>query len=367
MRHWAGPCFGALLALALLASANARAQSSVGNPPLEAVIEIEQAPGSEACPDKEAVFRSIKHLFPDREFRQGSDASESTAHARVTIRPLRPGHEAVLTLLPPHRGERVIQERDQDCRGLADALALAFVMLVAPPNAPAESASAGELSTPQAAAAAASPNASEAAAPKPVETQKSARAPEREREPARPPGARSFRAGIGASLVGGLNLLSEPALGGAGEIEIFHRRGWGLSVQGLRLWSLPAEGEGGSVTLTLWGLLLGPCYRQPLSARAQLDACLRFGIGSQHASAQGFLAADSGNFPWQVLVPSISYRQGLSELLAGFVRVGFVGQLRPQSFSVRRADGSGEKVEIASAPTFGVMTEIGLMFGTGLF
>jgi hypothetical protein len=173
-----------LLALSLLALlASASAQPSVGNPPVEAVIEIEQAPGSEACPDKEAVFRSIKHLFPDREFRQGSDASEDTAHARVTIRPLRPGHEAVLTLLPPHRGERVIQERDQDCRGLADALALAFVMLVAPPNAPTEAAGAGARATPEAAAASASPDSSEATAPKPVETQKSARAPDRAREP----------------------------------------------------------------------------------------------------------------------------------------------------------------------------------------
>ncbi len=34
----------------------------------------------------------------------------------------------MLTLLP-HYGERVIRENDDDCRGLNDALALAFVML----------------------------------------------------------------------------------------------------------------------------------------------------------------------------------------------------------------------------------------------
>jgi hypothetical protein len=106
-----------------------------------------------------------------------------------------------------------------------------------------------------------------------------------------------------------------------------------------------------------------------LGASTRLDACLGFGIGSQHADIQGFLSPESGNFPWQVVVPSVSFRQGVPGLsqLSGFVRVGFVGQLRPQSFSVRRADGSGDNVQIASAPTFGVMTNIGLMFGSGLF
>lgn len=368
MRRREGLTFSALFGLALLATPVARAESSSPSSPsspsapVEVVIEIEQAPGSEACPDKEAVFRSIQHLFPERTFRRGSAGSKGTAHARVTIRPLAPGHQAILTLLPPGHGERVIQAEDEACRGLADALALAFMMLVAPVE-PVQPVGAAETSKP--AATALDPSATPE--PKPSERQESARAPVRTPESApRPP---AYRAGFGASFVGGLGLLSEPALGAAGEIELFHRRGWGLSVQGLRLWSQPAEAEGGSVTLTLWGLLLAPCYRLPLGARAGLDACLRFGMGSQHASVRGFLAPESGNFPWLVLVPSVGYRQGLpglGESLSGFVRLGLVGQLNPQSFSVRRADGSGN-VEIASAPTLGVMTEIGLMFGSGLF
>jgi len=361
VRRREGLTFSALFGLALLAAPVARAESSSASAPVEVVIEIEQAPGSEACPDKEAVFRSIQHLFPERTFRRGSAGSKGTAHARVTIRPLAPGHQAILTLLPPGHGERVIQAEDEACRGLADALALAFMMLVAPiepvdPLAAAETKPAATL-----------PDTSATPEPKPSARQESARTPVRTPESApRPP---AYRAGFGASFVGGLGLLSEPALGAAGEIELFHRRGWGLSVQGLRLWSQPAEAEGGSVTLTLWGLLLAPCYRLPLGARAGLDACLRFGMGSQHASVQGFLTPESGNFPWLVLVPSVGYRQGLpglGDVLSGFVRVGLVGQLNPQSFSVRRADGSGN-VEIASAPTLGVMTEIGLMFGSGLF
>jgi hypothetical protein len=165
-------------------------------------------------------------------------------------------------------------------------------------------------------------------------------------------------------------VLSEPSLGAAGEIELFHQRGFGLSVQGLRLWSGAAEAEGGSVALTLWAVLVAPCYRLRVGAAAALDACLRIGMGSQQAEVKGFLSPQSDSYPWLVLVPQLSYRQGLfglGERLSGFVRVGLVGQLRPQSFSVGLADGSGQNVQIAGAPRFGVMADIGLIFGTRLF
>jgi len=365
VRRWAGLGLGACWGLASFATtANVRAQPrDETSAPVEAVIEIEHAPGSELCPDKEAVFHSMRRLFPEREFREGSDTSNSTARARVSIRPLSPGHEAVLTLLPPRHGERVIHDAE-DCRGLADALALAFVLLVAP-AAPQNSASAANTeasSEPQ------PPKAAAVTPPAPAEPAKSPQTSE-----VTPPARRraaSYRAGLGASLVGGLGVLSEPSLGVGAEAELFHRSGWGFSLQGLRLWAQPAEAEGGSVTLSLWGLLIAPCYRQRLGPTSRLDTCLRFGFGSQYADVKGFQSPASGNFPWQVLVPQLSYRQGLpglGELLSAFVRVGFVGQLRPQSFSVRAADGSEENVPIAAAPKFGVMTELGVMFGTGLF
>jgi hypothetical protein len=362
-RCWAGHCFAAFSGLALFTPASAEAQTVANDGPVEAVIELERAPGSQACPDKEAIFRSIQRLFPEREFHQGKSRSDSTARARVTIRPLSPGHEAVLTLLPPRRGERVIREEDEDCRGLADALALAFVMLVAPPDSSAETSPPG----------ATSPDAPPASPPTPAAPITKSAQPENTAVPERVPetrrATRPFRAGFGASLVGGLGVLSEPALGAGGEVELFHERGFGLSLQGLRLWSLPAEAQGGSVKLTLWGLLLAPCYRMRLGGTGRLDACLRLGLGSQHASVEGFQAAESGSFPWTVLVPAVGYRHGLpglGELLSGFIRVGFVAQLRPQSFSLRRED-TGENVPVASAPTFGVMTDVGLVFGTGPF
>jgi hypothetical protein len=368
MPRLAGRCFGVLFGLAWFSAPHAQAEPRAADEPVEAEIDIEQAPGSEVCPDKEAVFRSIRRLFPERDFRQSKDASRSTARARVTIRPLSPGHEAVLTLLPPRAGERVIREQDEDCRGLADALALAFVMLVAPPEPGVSSENESDATKSGAASAATSPDVPGAAPPssKPAVPQKKTRAPDT--VPASPRGPRLYRAGVGASLVGGLGVLSEPALGFAAELELFHRTGFGLSLQGLRLWSEPAEGQGGSVTLTLWGLLVAPCYRHRLGPASRLDACLRVGVGSQHAEVKGFLSPQSGGFPWLVLVPSLGFRQGFAELersLSGFVRVGLVGQLRPQAFSVRLADGSD--VQVASAPKVGVMTEVGLMFGADVF
>lgn len=363
MRRWAGQC----LAAWLLSAPRVWAQTGAASQPVEAVLELERAAGSQACPDKEAVFRSIERLFPEREVRQGSAASPSAVRARVTIRPLSPGHEAVLTLLPPRRGERVIREQDEDCRGLADALALTFVLLVMPPDTrETETASetAGQAAKPIAAGAL-TPEASITTPDKAAEPPKNVRATE-----SAGPAAHSYEGGIGASIVGGVGVLSEPALGAGGELELFHRSGWGLSLQGLRLWSRSAETEDGSVTLSLWGLLISPCYRQRLGKASRLDTCLRFGIGSQYAEVKGFQQPQSGSFPWQVLAPSIAYRHafpGTGKRLSGFARLGFVGQLQPQSFSVGSADGSGETVQIASAPKFGVMMDLGLIFGSALF
>jgi hypothetical protein len=357
------------VALLLLSVPPARAEPrEVVDEPVDAEIEIEQAPGSEACPDKQAVFRAIERLFPERTVRQSAEASSSTARARVTIRSLPAGYEAVLTLLPPRRGERVIREEDEDCRGLADALALAFVMLVMPPEIPAEAGTASEAPKPGAAAASPSSDISAAAPPSKPSAPQNSGIPPRIEPPSAPRG-RSYQGDIAASLVGGLGVLNKPAMGAGAEVELFHQSGWGFSVQGIRLWSRPVEAEGGSVALTLWGLLIAPCFRRRLSSASRLAACLRLGIGSEHAQVKGFLSPQSGDFPWMVLEPSIGYRQGFARLedqLSGFVRIGAVGQLRPQSFSVRPADGSAPIVPVASATNIGVVTELGLVLGADL-
>lgn len=335
--------------------------------PLDASIEIERAAGSEACPDSEAVFRAIRRLFPERSYRQSESPSESAAQARVVIRPLSPGYEAVMTVLRPRAGERVMREEDQDCRGLADALALAFVMLVDPPDSKnpgadvtpddgsaASAASTAVLPPPPAAAAA---GAASSATPPAQTGDTSRRAPQR---------GHAFRADVGGAAVGGLGVLSEPAFGAAGRLEFFHRSGWGGAVEALHLWSGPAHGQGGSVTLTLWACLFGPYYRGRISKRSSLEAGLLVGVGSQSAEVKGFASPHPGKFPWTVLMPALGYRLSFGSMASAFAGMGPVIQIRPQSFSVG-VDTAGHTAQVAAPPGVGMMAEVGLALGSDIF
>ena len=368
----------ALLAAALLATPRVRAnpaQNSKRTPQaaeraMAAVIEIERAPGSEVCPDSESVFRSIARLFPERAFQRSTDVYTSAASARVSIRPLTSGHEARMITLLPRRGERVIVERDQDCHGLADALALAFVMLVQAPDSNSPLAVAGATSAASERATPLDPATRDSGSKSPLPNEAtpsralvcapaSARAPSSGARIAR--GARRVRTEVDASIVGGYGVLDEPALGAAAGVELYDQSGWGFSLQGVRLWSLPAEVRGGSITFTLWGLLLGPCYRAQLGAASRLDACLRLGVGSQYVAVEQFLTPQPGNFPWLTLTPTLGYGLGFTESLSGFLRIGPIVQLRSQSFSV--IDGAGAPAPMVAGPSVGVLAELGLNFG----
>jgi hypothetical protein len=334
--------------------------------PLDAVIEIERAPGSEVCPDAESVFRAVARLFPERAFRESTNPAEAAASARVVIRPTSPGYEAVVTVERPRRGERVILDKDENCRGLADALALAFVLLVEPPDSKTAT-DAGAIAATPAVAAAAAPAPSSTAATQETQPKTSA-TPPRAQEASAPArtSEHSFRVELGASAAGGVGLLHQPALGIAAGIELTHTSGFEGSVEVLRLWSAPVHAQGGSVTLTLWSALFGPGYRFPLNKSSSLNTWLLLGAGAQHAETKDFIKPKSGSFSWLVLMPALGYRLHASELVSGFARVGPVFQLLPQSFSVEQADGSGT-TNVASAPKVGVMAELGVAFGGKIF
>ncbi len=338
--------------------------------PLAALIDVERGPGAEACPDAAAVLRSMARLFPEWEFRQSTDRESSDASARVVVRAVPAGYEAVLSVFSPHSGERVIVEKDPSCGGLADALALAFVMLVEPPDARAHASSNTE-ATPPGATSSTEP-ANGAATPPPTQPNQSGQSvPARTDTAPRATsfdevesrhGGRSFRGNALASGVAGVGLLAEPAGGAALGVELFHRSGWGAAFEGVRLWSPSSEAKGGGVTLTVWALFAGACYKRPLNATSSVDACLSLGAGAQHAAVSGFESPRSRSVPWMVLAPTVGYRLGSPQVLSGFVRVGPVGQVRPQSFSVYSVDGS-EGFQVARAPNFGVMAELGLSAG----
>lgn len=329
--------------------------------PIEVSIELEREPGAEACPDTAAIFRSLALQLPEQTFAPSSDTATSNATVRVVIRAVPAGYEAALSMLSPHPGERTIPDGSPGCRGLADALALAIGLLVDPDLTP---------PAPQPAPPPPPPITEPTAATLPK--QKPERSP---LGPAEPPDlsspaapgssrkSRSFAADLAASGVGGLGLVSKPAGGATLGVELFHQSGWGISAGGMRLWSPPNDAQGGSVTLTVWAFFGGPCYKLRLNTSSSVDACLRLGAGSQHATVEGFISPHSRSFPWMVLAPTLGYRLGLPGALSGFVRVGPVGQLRSQSFSAGVVDEANQTVPIARAPSGGVMAELGILAG----
>jgi hypothetical protein len=73
MRERGEHSMAVVLAVALLATEPVRANpaqddgpSQLVARPITAVIDVQRAPGSEACPDSESVFRSLARLFPER-------------------------------------------------------------------------------------------------------------------------------------------------------------------------------------------------------------------------------------------------------------------------------------------------------------
>lgn len=356
-------CTGAAVAAALASTRLAVAEQA---PPLEtdpvaarapigSRLEVERGVGTEKCPDAAAVFRALARLFPERTFRESADGASVTASARVVIRALPSGFEAVLSMRLPHPGERVILEKDQSCAGLADALALAFMLLVEPPAGKAHSASSDDFAAPVPASTPVKP----VPALRP-QTNASRRASADTLAPRAVP---SFKGKVATAGLAGFGLLTNPAAGLAIGVELFHASGWGAALGGVRLWSPAVDAEGGSVRLSVWAVLGGPCYERALGGVSSLDVCVRFGAGSQYAQVGGFAPSHSGSFPWVIVVPTLGYRLAAARALTGLLRVGPVAQLRPQSFSAESGAGSGQTVQIARAPNVGVMAELGLLIG----
>lgn len=332
-------------------------------------LEVERAAGSEACPDVDGVFQAIARLFPDRAIRRATETEPSVASARVSIRPISLGHEALVVVTVPRVGERSLVENDVRCSGLAEALAVTLVMLLEPPEQKRDA----EPDQPKAETPVAEtvPVAEERPAPPlaPPKPKAAVAADFDHSESGERPRARekSITALVDASGVGGFGLLGKPAIGGALGLSLYHRSGWGLTGSGLRLWAVPAKAVGGTVTLSLWGGLLGPCYRRQLLGSSKLDACLLVGWGRQQASVEGFLKPEPKTVTWATLGPRLRYVQEVTPSISGFAGLGVLGQLLPQSFSVTQPSGSEARLAVAEAPRVGLMAELGLRVGGEIF
>ena len=145
-------------------------------------LEVTRALGSAVCPNAGGIVYTAAKLFPDTPLRLARADDDSAPRIEISVQPVEGGHSAVLRSAG---GERTIVDWDLQCRGLGEALAVALVVLVAPPSA--------------------------SAAPEPVALE-----PEQP-EPADVANAeeRPWRLGVEAGGLGGVGLLGEPVFGAA--------------------------------------------------------------------------------------------------------------------------------------------------------
>ncbi|HMA96399.1 MAG TPA: hypothetical protein VKP30_27120 [Polyangiaceae bacterium] len=355
--------------------------------------------GSESCPDADTVFRSMALLFPERSIQRIQrvyDLRHADTNVHVTVRPLANGYEAHIKLLGPRSGERLITEPDANCRGLADALAVALTMLVDPPGEPprgtagvsAEPSTAG--TPPQPEEQATSPGTkpttttpapvlrkptSTSTRPKKVRRSAPVVAPAMRTQTVAAPhqpktnhraasvavdaatsssATWSSHARLGALM--GYRLLSEPELGMIVGADLFHSPGLGLELGALGTWVQPAENRGGSIRQRRFGALLGACYAGAAWTHSEYQLCIEFGIGALSTKTESFaiIYEPERLDAWLTAGPKLGYLHKLSRGLDAFVSVAALANLTRDRYLVQTSG------PLTQSQAFGIMSEIGI-------
>jgi hypothetical protein len=312
-------------------------------------------------------------LFPERSFRRVYDAEQAAASAQVLVRPFAGGHEARVKVLSPRSGERILFEQDPSCRGLGDALAVAFAMLIeprteqselasdtlAPPSAPMAAEAPSQQQPPLLPSRAASPtlrHPTAAAAPAPPKPAAASHQPKEagnrgtpehatfstqpEEVSGRTVGAArlepAFTTHAHGGVTGGLQILSRPNRGVRLGADLFHRSGFGLELTFLGIWAMQAMEGRGSISVNRFGAMLGLCYERSLWQKAHYLFCAEFGLGSQNATTRGFAEVYQPNNhdPWAVLGPKLGYVHELTDWLSLFVASGVSTDLMRVNYRV---------------------------------
>jgi hypothetical protein len=267
-----------------------------------------RTPESQACPDAARIVDAARALFPQRPLRLAGDAEPVALRVGIRIRRTTEGYEALLTAEGSQQGERRIVARDDDCRGLDEALAVALMLMVEPDARP------RQLPPPARPVAA---------------TGSSGR-----QQPARPVVGVSAEGGA----LGAVGWLGHPAWGGFLGVALWQAVGFGLRVRAVRLLATPHQSDRGSIRADLWAAALGPCWRLEPSSQWAFAPCLDLGVGSQHGVAEGFVTTypEGRRAPWVVLGPSLTADRRLFGPLRGTVTWGVTARLRGQRFYVEQ-------------------------------
>ncbi|MFZ5893519.1 MAG: hypothetical protein ACOY0T_20830 [Myxococcota bacterium] len=272
-------------------------------------VTVVRAPGSEACPEPEHIIAAARRLFPTTPVKLSKDAASAGLDANVLVEPIAGGHRATLKIGGERWRERQIVDKDPACRGLADALAVALVLLLEPDARPL---------TPTLGLAA----------------RREAK-PETSRQP-----TSALSADVETGALGALGWLGAPGAGGFLSVLGAHSSGLALRARAMRVLSgETVVGAGpGAVDVSLWAVLAGPCWRFRSNKDWLLTPCFDFGWGRQQGAASGLLVESRAETrPW--LVSGLSL--GVARRLSGPLHLTLTGggsiRLHQQVFSV---DGS---------------------------
>jgi hypothetical protein len=325
----------ALRALAALLSVLATGGEARASAPHPVIIGLAREPESRVCPDASGVLAAARRLFPRVELVDPKGTDDATIGVSIVVRPSPPGHVATLTVSGARFGERTLVDRDPDCGGLADAIAVALVLIVDPGAAEGVGA---------ASRTAAGPG--------------GARAPER-REPPRPrqpsrADAVTLALRADAGALGSAGVLANPAVGAFAGADLALSWGLGFRARALRMLAAPTRVNPGTITVDLWAALLGPCWRFRRTPGFTIDPCLDLGVGRQTGEGRDFLRwSRPATRPFWSLGPSVTVTRSLLWGLYVALTGGLSANLWRQKYLV---DGRSENEQ----PALGVSVGLGL-------
>jgi hypothetical protein len=227
-------------------------------------LEVDLARGSDACPGPQQILVASRALFPDAGLQSPQPEDDGVLAVAVSIRPVADGHEAVLKVSGPRNGERTLVDRDVGCRGLADAIAVAIVLMV-------------------------DPTATRTRRTVPPPPQIRSKAPEK---------GEAVRLGAEGGALGSVGVLGTRAYGGFLGVALTAWKGATLRLRGTRQFGttttveLPATevttGGSGEVSVDLWAGGLATCWRLERGTALALTPCLDFMAGSQRGESRSF-------------------------------------------------------------------------------
>lgn len=274
------------------------ATAGTGRDPSPVAFELVRGPGTEACPEHDALASRLASALSAPSSRVGRGA----ARVAVTITRSADGYLATVATFGPQAGLRRLADHGDDCAGLAEALVLTLSMIVdARPTEAASPPASTEISASLAAVTGAQAN------------------------PAWQ---------IGASAMASTGILGTATAGVSLDL-LWHP--WSRIATGLSALWLPARSigaSGGSVRLSLVVTMAKLCAGMPFNERVVPSACVEAGLGGLRGVADDYQDARSVWAPWAVAGGSAALEVRLSRRVSLAARAGYLLSLRDASFSI---------------------------------